>query len=226
MSAATINRESDMYQTVEYLQSYLWAYSKLATQRDRENYSAELEMQKISDSAKSQQAYIGDLYLKRENEGKMAIIEKNEKERTLLTISEIGTLQNKSFIVEDEIKQYSVTEIKDGKKKGRIVYSENIDLKRIEQESEYNEAVKRIISKDAIQRSYKYFGGYVGELRTKQLKDSKKNNIEVIETEYNDIYIAMCKKFQREQKYLKEQESNKKQNRNMQDTPSGNGDDR
>lgn len=222
MFNTSINSESKMYQIIQHLQSYLWAYSKLATQKDRENYSAELQMQKVSDLSKSQQPYIGDVHLVKDHKEKIAIIEKNERERTLLMISEIGTLQNKSFIVEDEIKQYEVTEIKDAKKKVRIVYSENIDFRRIEEDKVYNEAVKKTVSTDSVKRAYKYLGGYIGELRTKKSNQGR----EIIEPEYNETYTAMCQKFQREQRKLKERTLSKKRNGSVQDTPSGNGDER
>ena len=189
------------------LTKYMWAYSKIATTKQREEYAYGLT------------ARVGDRALKSlgkpviqelKNKQQYCIELPNNEECERIRVVKVAVIQSKDFMMsEDKAYGYFIsTEKKDGVIENKSIMS-NIDIVRMREDAGYRTKVEEcLLSDEAIRLGQAYFGGYVGELVLN--KDGQ------LERTFDPECVGLCRELDREyrkNKTEKRNEQNKQTNR-------------
>lgn len=189
------------------LTKYMWAYSKIATTKQREEYAYGLT------------ARVGDRALKSlgkpviqelKNKQQYCIELPNNEECERIRVVKVAVIQSKDFMMsEDKAYGYFISkEKKDGVIENKSIMS-NIDIVRMREDAVYRTKVEEcLLSDEAIRLGQAYFGGYVGELVLN--KDGQ------LERTFDPECVGLCRELDREyrkNKTEKRNEQNKQTNR-------------
>lgn len=189
------------------LTKYMWAYSKIATTKQREEYAYGLT------------ARVGDRALKSlgkpviqelKNKQQYCIELPNNEECERIRVVKVAVIQSKDFMMsEDKAYGYFISkEKKDGVIENKSIMS-NIDIVRMREDAGYRTKVEEcLLSDEAIRLGQAYFGGYVGELVLN--KDGQ------LERTFDPECVGLCRELDREyrkNKTEKRNEQNKQTNR-------------
>lgn len=186
------------------VQRGMWAYSKLNTQENRRNYQKEINCQRLSQDSRRRESEVGAVRREQRKKFITRPLVQTDEGDTIVSLTEIGRLVNRDILLDvDVLTQYLVEKNVGGEKTRNLVFSKNLDMERIHTDDSYAEIIRKMLSDDNIALSRKYLGGYVGEIREESMQIDGHQE-EVLRTWYNTKNIAICKKFQREEKIRRE----------------------
>ena len=179
------------------LTKYMWAYSKIATTKQREEYAYGLT------------ARVGDRALKSlgkpviqelKNKQQYCIELPNNEECERIRVVKVAVIQSKDFMMsEDKAYGYFISkEKKDGVIENKSIMS-NIDIVRMREDVGYRTKVEEsLLSDEAIRLGQAYLGGYVGEVVLN--KDGQ------LERTFDPECVGLCRELDREYRKKKTEE--------------------
>ena len=194
----------ELMETLLRMKKYDWAYSKIKSVNDREQYNLNLneaerksEYIQLAQSAKEKASDIGKASkLDRKQPWIFNFYDYNEKNYRNISLSHVGTIEYGSFIIpdENEVKEYKVIKQKqDGKVVEYSVFS-NIDYARLQDDPEYSKMiVNELLSDCNIDMGMKYLSAYIGILNSN-------GNVD-----FNVDDISICQKWQEHLKRIEEE---------------------
>ena len=186
------------------MKKYDWAYSKIKSVNDREQYNLSLneaerksEYIQLAQCAKEKASDIGKASkLDRKQPWIFNFYDYNEKNYRNISLSHVGTIEYGSFIIpnENEVKEYKVIKQKqDGEVVEYSVFS-NIDYARLQDDPEYSKMiVNELLSDCNIDMGMKYLSAYIGILNSN-------GNVD-----FNVDDISICQKWQEHLKRIEEE---------------------
>ena len=176
------------------LHKILWAYSMLNSQEKRRIYSKALEVGSYKKDVEDAMKNIVDVYPRRMNQPISETLVSNEKGKPVLRITEEGVLVSHDGICEvDQISSYMIEKDMNGQIMNKRI-SSNVDMNRLQQDMEYREFVKTLLTEESIYIARKYAAGYLGEIK-------KINGNWTVS--YNPEKMAICRAHQRKLKKSK-----------------------
>lgn len=189
------------------LTKYMWAYSRIATTKQREEYAYGLTARAGDRALKS----LGKPVIQELKNKQQYCIElpKNE-ECERIRVVKVAVIQSKDFMMsEDKAYGYFISKEKKGGEIENKSIMSNIDMVRMREDVGYRTKVEEsLLSDEAIRLGQAYFGGYVGELVLN--KDGQ------LERTFDPECVGLCRELDREyrkNKTEKRNEQNKQTNR-------------
>ena len=193
----------ELMATLLRMKKYAWAYSKIKSINDREQYNLALneverkdEYIRLAQCAKEKASDIGKASrLDRKQPWIFNFYDYNEKNYRSISISHIGTIEYGSFIIpdENEVKEYKVIKQKqNGEIVERSVFT-NVDYARLQDDPEYSRMIAdELLSDCNIDMGMKYLSGYIGVLNSN-------GNVD-----FNVDDISICQRWQEHLKRIDE----------------------
>lgn len=188
------------------VQRTVWAYYKLNTSEKRKSYEEEIKYQRLSQDSQKEDIFIGDIQPRENVKPHRVILNPNEPIENRTSIIDIGRLVNiNNSVVEGYVGQYLFEKNVNGQRKRRVFFSK-IDMEKLQNDPKYVEFVLNILSDRNIMLARKYLGGYIGDISvTKAIVDERSE--EILNLKFNLKYIALAKKFHRQERQKKAMQS-------------------
>lgn len=187
--------------TLLRMKKYAWAYSKIKTTEDREQYELKLKEEDRRDEYIRLAKYAKTKDI---NIGKASRFEKRcpwlfdfnsfgDKSYKSISLLPVGTIEYGSFIIpnENEINEYRVIK---QKMNGKVIVSNvftNINYAKLQDNPEYRRlVVDELLSDLNLNMGIKYLSGYIGKLRSTGIVDFSMED------------IAICQKWKEHKKRI------------------------
>lgn len=181
------------------LTKYMWAYSRIATTKQREEYAYGLTARAGDRALKS----LGKPVIQELKNKQQYCIElpKNE-ECERIRVVKVAVIQSKDFMMsEDKAYGYFISKEKKGGEIENKSIMSNIDMVRMREDVGYRTKVEEsLLSDEAIRLGQAYLGGYVGEVVLN--KDGQ------LERTFNPECVGLCRELDREYRKKKTEERN------------------
>lgn len=181
------------------LTKYMWAYSRIATTKQREEYAYGLTARAGDRALKS----LGKPVIQELKNKQQYCIElpKNE-ECERIRVVKVAVIQSKDFMMsEDKAYGYFISKEKKGGEIENKSIMSNIDIVRMREDAGYRTKVEEyLLSDEAIRLGQAYLGGYVGEVVLN--KDGQ------LERTFDPECVGLCRELDREYRKNKTEKKN------------------
>ena len=181
------------------LTKYMWAYSRIATSKQREEYAYGLTARAGDRALKS----LGKPVIQElKNKQQYCMELPNNEECERIRVVKVAVIQSKDFMMsEDKAYGYFISkEKKDGVIENKSIMS-NIDIVRMREDAGYRTKVEEyLLSDEAIRLGQAYLGGYVGEVVLN--KDGQ------LERTFDPECVGLCRELDREYRKNKTEKKN------------------
>lgn len=192
----------DLEEMLLSVQRTVWAYYKLNTSEKRKSYEEEIKYQRLSQDSRKEDVFVGNIQPRENTKPHRVILNPKEPAENRASIIDIGKLVNTNNSVDEGyVGQYLFEKNSNGQRRRRVIFSK-IDMEKLQSDPKYAEFVLSIMSDRNIMLARKYLGGYIGDINiTKAMVDDRIEEIPTLK--FNLKYIAIAKKFQRQERQRK-----------------------